>query len=76
MDVQKVEELITSKTKAILPVHLYGHPVDMDRLIYIAEKHNLYIIEDATESLGCLYKDRYVGTIGDIGCLVLMVINL
>ena len=68
MDVEKVEELITSKTKAILPVHLYGHPVDMDRLIYIAEKHNLYIIEDATESLGCLYKDRYVGTIGDIGC--------
>ena len=68
MDVQKVEELITSKTKAILPVHLYGHPVDMDRLIYTAEKHNLYIIEDATESLGCLYKDRYVGTIGDIGC--------
>lgn len=68
IDVDKVEELITSKTKAILPVHLYGHPVDMDKLLGIAKKHSLYIIEDATESLGALYKDKYVGTIGDIGC--------
>lgn len=68
MDVEKVEELITSKTKAILPVHLYGHPVDMDKLLDIARKYNLYIIEDATESLGALYKNKPVGTIGDIGC--------
>lgn len=68
MDVDKVEELITPKTKAILPVHLYGHPVDMGKLLEIAKKYNLYIIEDATESLGALYKDKHVGTIGDIGC--------
>jgi len=68
MDVEKVEELITSKTKAILPVHLYGHPVDMDRLVEIARKYGLYIIEDATESLGAFYKGKSVGTIGDIGC--------
>ncbi len=68
MDAEKVEELITSKTKAILPVHLYGHPVDMDKLVEIARKYGLYIIEDATESLGAFYKEKPVGTIGDIGC--------
>jgi len=68
MNVEKVEELITSKTKAILPVHLYGHPVDMDMLMEIARKYNLYVIEDATESLGSLYKKSHTGTIGDIGC--------
>lgn len=68
MDVEKVEDLITSKTKVILPVHLYGHPVDMDKLLDIAREHSLYIIEDATESLGALYKNKPVGTIGDIGC--------
>lgn len=68
MDVEKVEELITPRTKAILPVHLYGNSVDMNKLVDIAEKHGLYIIEDATESLGALYKGKLVGTIGDIGC--------
>jgi len=68
MDVEKIEELITSKTKAIMPVHIYGHPVDMDRVMEIAKKHNLYVIEDATESLGSKYSGKMAGTIGDIGC--------
>lgn len=68
MDADKIEEMISSKTKAILPVHIYGHPVDMDKIMTIAKKHNLYVIEDATESLGALYKGKAVGTIGDIGC--------
>ncbi|QZY54299.1 LegC family aminotransferase [Crassaminicella profunda] len=68
MDVDKIEKMITPKTKAILPVHIYGHPVDMDKVMEIAKKHNLYVIEDATESLGSLYKGKAVGTIGHIGC--------
>lgn len=68
MDHDKIEELITPKTKAILPVHIYGHPVDMDKIMELAEKHNLYVIEDATESLGSLYKGKATGTIGHIGC--------
>ena len=68
MNVEKVEELIGPRTKAILPVHVYGHPVDMGPLIDIAKKHNLYIVEDATESLGSLYKNKHTGTIGDMGC--------
>lgn len=68
MDVKKIEELITPKTKAIIPVHIYGHPVDMDELMKIADKHNLYVIEDATESLGSEYKGKKVGNIGHIGC--------
>lgn len=68
MDSEKIEKLITEKTKAIMPVHLYGHPVNMDRVMEIAKKYNLYVIEDATESLGSMYKGKTVGTIGDIGC--------
>ena len=68
MDAEKIEEMITPKTKAIMPVHIYGHPVDMDRVMEIAKKHNLYVIEDATESLGSTYKGKATGTIGDIGC--------
>jgi perosamine synthetase len=68
MDVNNVEEMITPKTKAILPVHIYGHPVDMDKVMEIAKKYELYVIEDATEALGSEYKGKKVGTIGDIGC--------
>ncbi|SHK01149.1 LegC family aminotransferase [Tepidibacter formicigenes] len=68
MDAEKIEEAITPSTKAILVVHIYGHPVDMDKIMNIAKKHNLYVIEDATESLGSLYKGKHTGTIGDIGC--------
>ncbi|WP_027624875.1 LegC family aminotransferase [Clostridium lundense] len=68
MDAEKIEELITKKTKAIMPVHIYGHPVDMDKLMDIANKYQLYVIEDATEALGSYYKNKAVGTIGHIGC--------
>lgn len=68
MDENKIEELITPKTKAILPVHIYGNPVNMDKIMDIAKKYNLFVIEDATESLGAIYKGEKSGTIGDIGC--------
>lgn len=73
MDAAKVEELITEKTKVILPVHVYGHPVDMEPLMKLADKYDLFVIEDATEALGSEYetgdgKWQKVGTIGDIGC--------
>lgn len=68
MDADKIEELITNKTKAIMPVHIYGHPVDMGKVMELAEKYNLYVIEDATEALGSEYKGLKLGTIGDIGC--------
>jgi perosamine synthetase len=68
MDVNKVEELITDKTKAILPVHIYGHPVDMDAVMDLSKKYNLFVVEDATESLGSLYKGVHTGTIGHAGC--------
>ena len=66
MDVSKIEEKITSKTKAIMPVHMYGHPVDMDPLIKLAEKYDLRIIEDAAEVHGGEYKGRKCGGMGDI----------
>ncbi|MBU3193963.1 LegC family aminotransferase [Clostridium algidicarnis] len=68
MDADKIEDLITTKTKAIIPVHIYGHPVDMDKVMEIAKKHNLFVIEDATESLGSIHKDKATGTIGHMGC--------
>ena len=69
IDPKKIEEKITSKTKAIIPVHLYGQSAEMDEIIAIAKKHNLKIVEDAAQAIGVQYKDgRHVGTIGDIGC--------
>lgn len=68
MDADKVEDLITTKTKAIMPVHIYGHPVDMDKIMEIADKYSLYVIEDATESLASEYNNKKVGSIGHIGC--------
>lgn len=68
MDADKIEEMITPNTKAIIPIHIYGHPVNMDKVMEIACKYNLYVIEDATESLGSLYKDKPTGTLGHIGC--------
>jgi perosamine synthetase len=68
MDVEKIELMITARTKAILPVHIYGHPVDMKPLKEIADRHGLYILEDATEALGAEYMEKKLGTIGDIGC--------
>lgn len=67
MDPAQVEAAITEKTKAILPVHLYGHPTDMDRIIAIAHKHGLRVIEDACQAHGAEYKGAKAGTIGDAG---------
>ncbi|MDI6892269.1 MAG: DegT/DnrJ/EryC1/StrS family aminotransferase [Actinomycetota bacterium] len=68
IDPQRIEEKITPRTKAIIPVHLYGHPVDMDPLLQLARKHNLYVIEDAAEAHGAEYKGRRVGSLSDVGC--------
>lgn len=64
----EIERLVTPKTKAIIPVHLYGNPCDMDAIKEIAEKRGIAVIEDATESLGAIYKGRHTGTLGDFGC--------
>lgn len=68
MDPGEIEKSITPKTKAIIPVHLYGNPCNIMAIMDIAKKYNLYVIEDATESLGALYKQRHTGTFGDLGC--------
>jgi dTDP-4-amino-4,6-dideoxygalactose transaminase len=68
IDVSKIEEKITYKTKAIIPIHLYGQCADMESIIRIAEKHNLKIIEDACQSHGALYRGRKSGSLGDLGC--------
>jgi dTDP-4-amino-4,6-dideoxygalactose transaminase len=68
IDPSKVEEKITDRTRAIIPVHLYGHPVDMDPLLEIAQQYGLKVIEDAAQSHGALYKGRKTGSLGDIGC--------
>jgi len=66
LDVSKVERAITSRTKAVIPVHVHGQPVDMDPLLRIARKHNRLVIEDASQSHGAAYKGRKVGSLGDI----------
>ncbi|MGZ3692083.1 MAG: DegT/DnrJ/EryC1/StrS family aminotransferase [Pseudobdellovibrio sp.] len=67
LDPAKIEAAITPRTKAIMLVHLFGHPADMDAILKIAKKHNLKVIEDAAHAPGVKYKGRYVGAIGDIG---------
>jgi perosamine synthetase len=68
LDTEKLEKLITKKTKAIIVVHLYGNSADMDRIMEIKEKYNLYVIEDTAEALGTDYKNRRLGSFGDVGC--------
>ncbi len=68
IDVSKIEEKITPRTKAIMVVHIYGIPVDMDKVIFLAKKYNLKIIEDAAEQHGQYYKNKPVGSFGDISC--------
>ena len=66
IDASKIEEKITKKTKAIIPVHIYGHPCDMSPIMKLAKKYNLYVIEDAAEAHGALYKGKKAGSFGHI----------
>lgn len=68
IDPDAIEKCITKRTKAIIPVHLYGNPCNMDEIMRIARKYNLHVIEDATESLGARFRGKYTGTFGDFGC--------
>ena len=67
IDCEKIEKLITKKTKAIMPVHLYGQPCNMDKITKIAKKYNLYIVEDAAPSIGAKFKNKMCGTFGHFG---------
>ena len=68
IDPESVNKALTKRTKAIIPVHPFGHPADMDEIMEIAESHGVWVIEDAATALGSIYKGRYAGTIGDVGC--------
>ncbi len=68
IDVAKMEKAITPKTKAIIPVHLFGQCADMDPLMAIAKKHSLIVIEDAAQAIGAKYKGKMAGSIGHFGC--------
>ena len=71
IDPEKIEQLITPKTGAILPVHVYGRPAKMDKILAIAEKHDLPVIEDCAQSFGAKFKGKMTGTFGAIGCFSL-----
>jgi len=73
IDPDDIEKRITKKTKAIMPVHMLGNPCKMDKIMKIAKKHNLYVIEDACQANGASYKGKKVGSIGDIGAFSLNV---
>ena len=68
MDVASARSAVTENTKAMMPVHLYGHPCDMDPIMEMAAEYGLKVIEDCAEALGAEYKGRRVGTFGDVGC--------
>ena len=68
IDPKKIEKKISNKTKAIIPVHLYGQSCDMDKICLIAKKYNLKIIEDCAQAQGARYKNKFVGSFGDTGC--------
>ncbi|MGB7442711.1 MAG: DegT/DnrJ/EryC1/StrS family aminotransferase [Coleofasciculaceae cyanobacterium] len=68
LDVTQIAAAITSKTKAIMPVHLFGQPVDMTALMGVAQEHNLAVIEDCAQATGAQWADQKVGSIGQIGC--------
>jgi dTDP-4-amino-4,6-dideoxygalactose transaminase len=68
MDISKIEAAITKRTKAIVPVHLYGQPVDLDGLMHIAKNRGLRVIEDCAQSFGAQYRGKKTGAFGDLGC--------
>ena len=68
MDLDLIEKAITPRTKAILPVHLFGHPLDMDKIMAIAESNNLKVVEDCAQAAGAYWRGKPVGSYGDIGC--------
>ncbi|GKU31577.1 DegT/DnrJ/EryC1/StrS family aminotransferase [Clostridium folliculivorans] len=68
IDVKKIEDKITKNTKAIMPVHIFGQPADMDEVLEIAKRYNLYVIEDACQAIGAEYKGEKVGVLGDVAC--------
>jgi perosamine synthetase len=68
LDPSLLEAHVTPRTRAILVVHLFGHPVDMDPVLDVARRHNLFVVEDCAEAHGALYKGRKVGSLGDAGC--------
>lgn len=68
IDINKIEEKITKNTRAIIPVHLYGQPADMDHILETARIYNLKVVEDAAQAHGAVYKGRTIGSIGDVAC--------
>lgn len=68
VNVNLIEKYVNRKTRAIMPVHIYGQAADMNPLMKIAKKHNLFIVEDACQGLGVFYNEKHVGTFGDFGC--------
>ena len=68
IDPEEIEKNVTDRTKAIIPVHIYGNPCDMNHIRRIAKKYNIFVVEDATESLGAKYNGRHTGLFGDFGC--------
>jgi dTDP-4-amino-4,6-dideoxygalactose transaminase len=68
MDAAELEAAVTSRTKAVVPVHLYGQPADMDAIMAVAQRHNLKVIEDCAQAAGARHRGRRVGSIGDAGC--------
>jgi len=76
IDPAKIEEKISKRTRAIIPVHMYGLPTDMDEILKIAKKYKLKIIEDACEAVGAKYKGKSVGSIGDFGCFSTYVVHI
>lgn len=68
LDETKIEAKITPRTKAIMPVHIFGHPCEMDSINAIAKKHNLYVIEDACQAVGAKYKEKKAGALADLAC--------
>jgi len=68
IDPSKLEAAVTDKTKAVIPVHLYGQPANMDEIVVVAKKHNIKVVEDAAQSHGSRYKEKRIGSLGDIAC--------